>query len=39
VLHPESFDISDPIGGPIEIYRDTAEQIAGSIEARIEQWL
>ncbi len=39
LIHPAGFDISDPIGGPIEVYRETAQQIQRCIEARLDQWL
>lgn len=39
LLDPNGFDISDPIGGPLGVYRDTAQQIAACIEARLFDWI
>ena len=36
-LLPEGSDISDPIGGPISVYRECAEQIEGALRSRIEE--
>ncbi|MFT4710774.1 MAG: protein-tyrosine-phosphatase, partial [Planctomycetota bacterium] len=36
---PNGYDISDPIGGPIKVYRDTAQQIAACIEKRLSEWI
>jgi L-threonylcarbamoyladenylate synthase len=39
LIDPEGYDISDPIGGPMEVYEATARQIANCIEARIADWI
>ncbi|MFT6713854.1 MAG: L-threonylcarbamoyladenylate synthase [Planctomycetota bacterium] len=39
LLDPSGYDISDPIGGPIKVYRDTAQQIAACIEKRLSEWI
>lgn len=39
LLDPNGCDISDPIGGPLGVYRDTAKQIATCIEARLSEWV
>lgn len=36
-LRPDGGDISDPIGGPVTIYRECAEQIESALRERIEQ--
>lgn len=36
-LRPDSGDISDPIGGPISIYRECAQQIESALEQRINE--
>jgi len=35
VLSPDSRDISDPIGGPISVYRECAEQVEAALRERI----
>lgn len=36
-LRPDSADISDPIGGPVSIYRECAAQIEAALRQRIDQ--
>jgi protein-tyrosine phosphatase len=38
VLDPEGRDLSDPIGGPQELYDRTADRIEAMLLARIEEW-
>jgi protein-tyrosine-phosphatase len=35
VLCPDESDVADPIGGPPELYRTCAEQIAAALEVRM----
>ena len=36
-LDPGGGDIIDPLGGPIEVYRETAERLSAIIAKRIEE--
>lgn len=36
-LMPDGSDISDPIGGPISVYQECAEQIEAALKARVEE--
>jgi tRNA threonylcarbamoyl adenosine modification protein (Sua5/YciO/YrdC/YwlC family) len=38
LLDPEGGDISDPIGGSVDVYRTCAERIDASIKARLDDW-
>lgn len=38
LVDPRDRDIADPIGGPPEVYRDTAEQIREALEQRVAEW-
>jgi tRNA threonylcarbamoyl adenosine modification protein (Sua5/YciO/YrdC/YwlC family) len=38
VLREDSGDISDPIGGPVEVYLQCAQQIEAEIQSRIALW-
>lgn len=38
LLDPEGRNVSDPIGGPREAYRRTAEQIRAALERRAVEW-
>lgn len=38
LLDPEGRNISDPIGGPREVYRRTAEQIRQALATRVREW-
>ena len=37
VLSPDGMDISDPIGGPTELYQQCADQILAALEQRISE--
>ncbi|MEM8713222.1 MAG: Sua5/YciO/YrdC/YwlC family protein [Planctomycetota bacterium] len=39
LLDPEGRDVPDPFGGPLEVYRATAEVIEAFIEARLPSWV
>ena len=34
-LRPDGSDINDPIGGPVSVYRECAEQIEGALRSRV----
>ncbi len=36
-LRPDAGDISDPIGGPISVYRTCAEQVESALRTRVEE--
>jgi len=36
-VQPDASDVSDPIGGPISVYRECAEQIETALRARVEE--
>jgi len=37
LLDPSGRDIDDPVGGPLEVYRDAARQIQESLKARLKE--
>ncbi|QDV07146.1 Low molecular weight protein-tyrosine-phosphatase YwlE [Planctomycetes bacterium Poly30] len=39
LLDPAGRDVPDPFGGPLEVYRRTADVIEGFIEARLPAWV
>jgi protein-tyrosine-phosphatase len=38
LLDPRERDIADPIGGPPEVYRETADQIREALVERVREW-
>ncbi len=39
LLDPEGRDVPDPFGGPLDVYRDTADVLEAFIEARLPSWV
>ncbi len=39
LLDPAGRDVPDPFGGPLEVYRETADVIEAFIEARLSSWV
>lgn len=37
LLDPKGEDVEDPLGGPVSLYRETAGQLRGMIEARVKE--
>jgi tRNA threonylcarbamoyl adenosine modification protein (Sua5/YciO/YrdC/YwlC family) len=38
LLDPDGRDVPDPIGGPLEVYRQAADAILAAIEQRVKRW-
>jgi protein-tyrosine phosphatase len=38
-LHPEGYDVSDPFGGDIDLYRNCRDEIGGLVAKRATDWL
>ena len=39
LLDPQGRDVPDPFGGPLEVYRETADVLESFIEARLTDWV